>query len=38
MAPGSTQRLTEKSTSNIFGGKGRPGRKSDITAICEPIV
>jgi hypothetical protein len=39
MALGSTQSLTEMSTSNIRGGKGRPTRKVDsFTAICEPIV
>jgi hypothetical protein len=39
MALGSTQRLTEMSTRNIPGGKGRPGRKADnLTVICEPIV
>jgi hypothetical protein len=38
MALGSTQSLTEMSTRNIPGGKGRPARKADITAICEPIV
>jgi hypothetical protein len=35
----STQPLTEMSTRNIPGGKGRPARKADnLTAICEPIV
>jgi hypothetical protein len=35
----STQSLTEMSTRNILGGKGRPARKADnLTAICEPIV
>jgi hypothetical protein len=39
MAPGSTKPLTEMSTRNLPGGKGRPGRKADkLTAICEPIV
>jgi hypothetical protein len=39
MAQGSTQPLTEMSTRNIPGGKGRPARKADnLTAICEPIV
>jgi hypothetical protein len=39
MALGSTQPLTEMSTGNIPGGKGRPARKADnLTAICEPIV
>jgi hypothetical protein len=35
----STQPLTEMSTRNLPGGKGRPVRKADnLTAICEPIV
>jgi hypothetical protein len=39
MALGSTQPLTEMSTRNVTGGKGRPTLKSDnLTAICEPIV
>jgi hypothetical protein len=39
MALGSTQPLTEKSTRNLPGGKGRPARKADnFAAICEPIV
>jgi hypothetical protein len=39
MALGSTQPLTEMSTRNLPGGKGRPARKADnITAICEPIA
>jgi hypothetical protein len=39
MAPGSAQPLTEKSTWNLPGGKGRPVRKADnLTAICEPTV
>jgi hypothetical protein len=34
-----TQPLTEMSTRNLPGGKGRPLLKSDnLTAICEPIV
>jgi hypothetical protein len=37
MALGSTQLLTEMSTRNLPGGKGRPARKADnLTAICEP--
>jgi hypothetical protein len=37
--PPQTQPLTEVSTSNIPGGKGRPARGADnLTAICEPIV
>jgi hypothetical protein len=36
---GSTQPLTEMSTRNVPGGKGRPARKADnLTAICEPIA
>jgi hypothetical protein len=39
MALGSTQLLTEMSTRNLPGGKGRPARKEDnLTAICEPTV
>jgi hypothetical protein len=39
MALGSTQPLTEMSTRNLPGGKGRPVRKADILiAICESIV
>jgi hypothetical protein len=35
----STQSLTEMSTRNLPGVKGRPARKADnITVICEPIV
>jgi hypothetical protein len=35
MALGSTQPLTEMSTKNISGSKGRPARKADnLTAIC----
>jgi hypothetical protein len=31
--------LTEMSTRNLSGGKGRPARKAgNLTAICEPIV
>jgi hypothetical protein len=31
--------LTEMSTRNLPGGKGRPAREADnLTAICEPIV
>jgi hypothetical protein len=38
MALGSTQPLTEKSTRNLLGSKGRPARKTGSrTAICEPI-
>jgi hypothetical protein len=39
MAFGSTQPLTEMSTRNLPGGKGRPARKAEnYTALCEPIV
>jgi hypothetical protein len=39
MALGSTQPLTEMSTRNLPGGKGRPARKAkNLTATCEPIV
>jgi hypothetical protein len=42
MVLGSTQPLTEMSTTNLPGGgggvKGWPAHKADITAICEPIV
>jgi hypothetical protein len=39
MALRSTQSLTEMSTRNIPGGKGRPAREADnLTAICELIV
>jgi hypothetical protein len=39
MALVSTQPLTEISTRNLPGGKGRPPRKADnLTSICQPIV
>jgi hypothetical protein len=39
MVLGSTQPLTEMSTRNLPGGKGRPARKADnLTAISEPTV
>jgi hypothetical protein len=39
MALGSTQSLTEMSTKNLPGGKGRPALKADnLTAICESII
>jgi hypothetical protein len=39
MALGSTQFLTEMSTRNLLGGKGRPVLEADsLTAICEPSV
>jgi hypothetical protein len=35
----SSQPLTEMSTRNLPGGKGRPAHKAEsLTAICEPIV
>jgi hypothetical protein len=38
IALGSTQLLTEMSTTSLLGGKGRPVRKADnLTVICEPI-
>jgi hypothetical protein len=39
MALGSTQPLTEMSTRNLPGGKGRPAAKADkLIAICKPII
>jgi hypothetical protein len=39
MPLGSTQLLTEMSTRNLPGGKGRPAREADnLTAICGPIL
>jgi hypothetical protein len=39
MALGLTQPLTEMSTTNLPGGKGRPVRRADnLTAICEQIA
>jgi hypothetical protein len=39
MALGSTEPLTEMSTTNLPGGRGRPARKADnLTAICELTV
>jgi hypothetical protein len=39
MALGPTQPLTEMSTRNLPGGKGRQAHKADnLTAICEPTV
>jgi hypothetical protein len=38
MALGSTRPLTEMSTRNVRGGKGRPVRKAHFTATREPIV
>jgi hypothetical protein len=35
----STKPLTEMSTTNFNGGKGRPKCRADnLTAICEPII
>jgi hypothetical protein len=39
MTLGSIQPVTEMSTRNLAGGKGRPTGKADnLTATCEPIV
>jgi hypothetical protein len=39
MALKSTQPVTEMSTTNLSGGKGRPVRKADkLTAVCDPNV
>jgi hypothetical protein len=39
MALESAQHLTDMSTRNFPGGKGRPARKTDnLTTVCEPIV
>jgi hypothetical protein len=39
MALGSTKPLTEMSTRNLPGRKGRPAHEADnLTAICKPIV
>jgi hypothetical protein len=39
IALGLIQPLTEMSTRNLPGRKGRPARKAEnLTAICEPIV
>jgi hypothetical protein len=39
MALRSTQSLTEMSTRNLHGARGRPARKAEIvTATCKPIV
>jgi hypothetical protein len=38
VALGSTQPLTEMSTRNLPGGKGRAVLEADLTAICESIV
>jgi hypothetical protein len=38
MALEPTEPLTEMSTRNLPGGKGRPTRKADLIAVCEPIV
>jgi hypothetical protein len=39
MSQGSTQTLTEMSTRNLIGAKGRPVHKAEkLTAISEPTV
>jgi hypothetical protein len=38
MALGWTQPLTEMSTRNLRGGKGRTVRKADLIAVYEPNV
>jgi hypothetical protein len=38
MALGSTRPLAGMGTRNLPGGKGRPERKADLTAICESII
>jgi hypothetical protein len=39
MAQGSTQPLTEMSTTNLPGGKVSPALKADnLPALCEPII
>jgi hypothetical protein len=38
MAMESTQPLTEMSTRNLPGGKERPARNADLTAISEPTA
>jgi hypothetical protein len=39
MAVELTQPLTEMSTGNLHGNKGRPEREANnLSAICEPIV
>jgi hypothetical protein len=39
MTLGSIQPLTEMSTRDLRGGKGRPGRKVyNLTAICVPTI
>jgi hypothetical protein len=38
MALGLTEPVTEMSTRNLPGGKERMARKTELTAICEPIV
>jgi hypothetical protein len=38
MVLGSTQPITEMSTTNLPGGKGQPTSNADVIAICEPIV
>jgi hypothetical protein len=36
--PAALWALAEMSTRSLSGGKGRPGRKTDVSAICEPTV
>jgi hypothetical protein len=38
MVLGLTEPLTELSTRNLPGGKGRPARKADLTAIYKTII
>jgi hypothetical protein len=38
MALEPTQPLTEATTRNLPGGKGRPARNADLAAIYEPII
>jgi hypothetical protein len=38
MALGSTQPLTKMNTRNLPGGKKRPARRAELTAIYEPNV
>jgi hypothetical protein len=38
MAQGLTQPLTEMSTRNLPGDKGRPAREADLIDTCETIV
>jgi hypothetical protein len=38
MVLGSNQPVKEMCSRNFPGGKERPARKAELTAICEPIV